>query len=78
MLPPGYQHLICLVEEEQNRVLMKVKLSTREDVDRWLSDFMLSSTLTWRKAKTYPEAGRYNTYRVSAARKGSIQGQYTV
>lgn len=68
-LPPGYQHLVCAFKAEEQRVVLKVKLSLREQVENWLKDFQLSSSLTWRKARTYPESGRYNTYRVSTAWK---------
>ncbi|XP_011617222.2 uncharacterized protein [Takifugu rubripes] len=62
-LPPGYQHLVCAFKAEEQRVVLKVKLTLREQVENWLKDFQLSSSLTWRKARTYPESGRYNTYR---------------
>lgn len=73
-LPPGYQHLVCAFKAEEQRVVLKIKLSLREQVENWLKDFQLSSSLTWRKARTYPESGRYNTYRVSTAWKLSQQG----
>lgn len=56
-------------------MVLKVKLSSREQVENWLKDFQLSSSVTWRKARTYPESGRYNTYRVSTTWKGSQRGQ---
>ncbi|KAM4619771.1 uncharacterized protein ACJ7VT_006532, partial [Polymixia lowei] len=45
------------------RAEVKMRMETREEVDKWLVDFQTSSTLTWRKARTYPESGRYNAYR---------------
>ncbi|XP_031169028.1 uncharacterized protein LOC116059903 isoform X2 [Sander lucioperca] len=63
LLPPGYTHLLC-VKEDEFRAHLKVQLSTKEAVEKWLEEFQNSSTLTWRKARTYPESARYNVYRV--------------
>ncbi|XP_068165699.1 uncharacterized protein si:dkey-75a21.2 isoform X2 [Antennarius striatus] len=68
-LPSGYTHLLCLNEpsdskEDYFRVHLKVKLSTEEEVDKWLQDLQYSSAWTWRIARTYPQSGRYNAYRV--------------
>ncbi|XP_028439323.1 uncharacterized protein LOC114559089 [Perca flavescens] len=63
LLPPGYNHLLC-VKEDEFRAHLKVQLSTKEEVEKWLEEFQNSSTLTWRKARTYPESARYNVYRV--------------
>ncbi|XP_071949605.1 uncharacterized protein [Antedon mediterranea] len=56
---------ICDDEEEERDVIYeKLELTTEEDVQKWLEAFQRSSSLTWRKSKTYPNSGRYNTYRV--------------
>ncbi|CAK6979891.1 uncharacterized protein si:dkey-75a21.2 [Scomber scombrus] len=67
LLPAGYIHLVCSYEETaqtQFRAHIKLKLTSQEEVHKWLEDFQTSSGLTWRKAKTYPNTGRYNAYRV--------------
>ncbi|XP_068612612.1 uncharacterized protein si:dkey-75a21.2 [Brachionichthys hirsutus] len=69
LLPSGYTHLLCVnepsdVKEDYFRVHLKVKLSTEEEVDKWLQDLQYSSAWTWRIARTYPQSGRYNAYRV--------------
>ncbi|XP_063076945.1 uncharacterized protein LOC134466948 [Engraulis encrasicolus] len=61
VLPPGFSHLLCAKEED--RAQLKVKLSTKEEVEKWLQDFQQTSGWTWRKAKTYPLSGRYNLFR---------------
>ncbi|XP_030289453.1 uncharacterized protein LOC115591522 isoform X2 [Sparus aurata] len=40
------------------RANLCVQLAREEEVQRWLKDFEKSSGLTWRKSKTYPDAGR--------------------
>ncbi|XP_051526130.1 uncharacterized protein si:dkey-75a21.2 isoform X1 [Myxocyprinus asiaticus] len=71
LLPAGYSHLLChheLLEMtsgvENFRVALKLQLTTEEEVQKWLENFQKSSTLTWRKSRTYPDSGRYNKYRV--------------
>ncbi|XP_053198102.1 uncharacterized protein si:dkey-75a21.2 [Scomber japonicus] len=67
LLPAGYVHLVCSYEETaqtQFRAHIKLKLTSQEEAHKWLEDFQTSSGQTWRKAKTYPNTGRYNAYRV--------------
>lgn len=71
ILPPDYFHLLCQhellemsVDSENFRASLKLPLTTEEEVQKWLDDFQKSSTLTWRKSRTYPDSGRYNRYRV--------------
>ncbi|KAL2102346.1 hypothetical protein ACEWY4_001514 [Coilia grayii] len=61
LLPPGYSHLLCTKEKE--KVQLRVKVPRKEDVEKWLEDFQQSSGFTWRKARTYPQSGRYNMFR---------------
>ncbi|TRY96819.1 hypothetical protein DNTS_015398 [Danionella cerebrum] len=71
ILPPGYSHLLCHHERlepagdmENFRAVLKLQITTQEQVQKWLEDFQKTSALTWRKSRTYPDSGRYNTYRV--------------
>lgn len=71
ILPPGYSHLLCRHEllemsgdVENFRACLKLQLTTKEEVQKWLEDFQKTSALTWRKSRTYPDSGRYNKYRV--------------
>lgn len=90
-MPSSYTHLICVMESSRNangyRAEVKVRMETREEVNQWLVDFQTSFSVTWRKARTYPESGRYNAYRVRAAYRDNVrccvicliavQGEYT-
>ncbi|KAK0140487.1 hypothetical protein N1851_022537 [Merluccius polli] len=51
--------------ETQFRAQIKLKMTSEDEVHKWLEDFQSSSGLTWRKSKTYPNTGRYNAYRLS-------------
>ncbi|XP_069000340.1 uncharacterized protein [Embiotoca jacksoni] len=67
ILPEGYVHLVCSYEETaqaQFRALIKLRITSEDEVRSWLEDFQISSGHTWRKSKTYPNTGRYNAYRV--------------
>lgn len=67
LLPGGYAHLVCSYEETaqtQFRAHIKLRITSQDEVHKWLEDFQTSSGLTWRKSKTYPNTGRYNAYRV--------------
>ena len=75
MLPPGYDHILCEVDEGK-RVRLKVKVSKEQEVEGWMRAFQESSKITWRKARTYPGSGKYNTSKVSVAWKCRIQRQY--
>ncbi|XP_028440345.1 uncharacterized protein LOC114559727 [Perca flavescens] len=78
LLPSGYTHLLC-VKEDEFRAHLKVQLSTKEEVEKWLEEFQNSSTLTWRNARTYPASGRYNVYRVDlrCQHKTYASGKYS-
>ncbi|KAJ8277811.1 hypothetical protein GJAV_G00080350 [Gymnothorax javanicus] len=67
ILPEGYSHRVCSYEalgEGNQRATLKLRLTSEEEVEGWLEQFKRSSGITWRKAKTYPDAGRYNKLRV--------------
>ncbi|KAM7390030.1 hypothetical protein PAMA_008278 [Pampus argenteus] len=67
LLPEGYVHLVCSYEETaqtQFRAHIKLRVTSEDEVHKWLKDFQTSSGLVWRKSKTYPNTGRYNAYRV--------------
>ncbi|XP_056156746.1 uncharacterized protein LOC130130908 [Lampris incognitus] len=67
LLPEGYVHLVCSYVETaqaQFRAHIKLRITSEDEVHKWLEDFQTSSGLTWRKSKTYPNTGRYNAYRV--------------
>ncbi|XP_070839700.1 uncharacterized protein [Chaetodon trifascialis] len=67
LLPDQYSHTVCSFEtigDVNFKAAIKLKLSSEEEATRWLEDFQRSSGYTWRKSKTYPNAGRYNKYRV--------------
>ncbi|XP_061685697.1 uncharacterized protein LOC133506021 isoform X2 [Syngnathoides biaculeatus] len=70
LLPEGYEHLVCTyqnIAEGQFRAQIKLRITTEDEVHKWLEDFQSSSLLTWRKSKTYPQhlhTGGQNAYRV--------------
>ncbi|TDH08226.1 hypothetical protein EPR50_G00095590 [Perca flavescens] len=67
ILPEGYDHLVCSYEElsqAQFRSHFKLRITSEDEVFKWLEYFQTSSGQVWRKAKTYPNCGRYNAYRV--------------
>lgn len=67
LLPEGYAHLVCLYHEtaqDQFRAHMKLRITSQEEAHKWLEDFQISSGVTWRKSRTYPNTGRYNSYRI--------------
>ncbi|KAK0134006.1 hypothetical protein N1851_030442 [Merluccius polli] len=59
LLPSGYSHLICTRDDD--RVHLKVKLSTVGEVDKWLDEFQHSSTFTWRIEPIPSQGGTMHT-----------------
>ncbi|XP_075884023.1 uncharacterized protein LOC142889277 [Nelusetta ayraudi] len=68
LLPEGYDHRVCTYEdigEGQFKAKIKLRITSEEEVHKWLEDFQTSSLVTWRKSKTYPQhTGCHNAYRV--------------
>ncbi|XP_022103577.1 uncharacterized protein LOC110986198 [Acanthaster planci] len=89
LLPAEYHHEICSYEavgqddDSRFNCLLRLEVTTEEEVQQWLVAFQRSSCLTWRKSKTYPAAGRYNKYRVdlrcqhNTRYKSAIPGKMT-
>lgn len=70
LVPKDYDHTVCSFEtagEDHFKAAIKLKLSSEKEAKKWLEDFQVSSGITWRTSKTYPNSGRYNKYRVSYA-----------
>ena len=70
-MPEDYSHHVCsfesLGDSNNFRTNLKLRLTKEDEVLKWQEDFQASSGLTWRKSKTYPDAGHgSNKYRVSS------------
>lgn len=82
LLPEGYDHLVCTYEDigdGQFKTKIKLRVTTEDEVHKWLKDFQTSSLVTWRKSKTYPQhTGFHNAYRVSLSKAMAARFMFSV
>ncbi|XP_033647307.1 uncharacterized protein LOC117306861 [Asterias rubens] len=67
ILPNDFLHNLCSNESLEGnnfKCILRLKLTTEVEAKKWLQAFQEASFMTWRILKTYPDAGRFNSYRV--------------
>ncbi|XP_030848153.1 uncharacterized protein LOC115926838 [Strongylocentrotus purpuratus] len=68
-LPSQFKHEVCSYEtlggESNFECMLRMKVNNQDEVQTWLEAFKSrTDSVTWRLARTYPDAGRFNSYRV--------------
>ncbi|XP_072168858.1 uncharacterized protein [Diadema setosum] len=68
ILPPRHEHVVCSFEPldgDNFKCQVRLKVSREEEAKNWLEDFKIGTdSTTWKVARTYPDAGKFNTFRV--------------
>ncbi|XP_063965028.1 uncharacterized protein LOC135156449 [Lytechinus pictus] len=68
ILPSQYEHEVCSYEPldgDNFKCQFRLKISSEEQVQKWLQDFKRgTNSSTWKVARTYPDAGKFNQFRV--------------
>ena len=76
LCPKDYSHLVCSFEPcgdisggfktavQRFKSVLRMNLTTKEEVMQWLKDFQASSGITWKTARTFPNIGKPVKFKV--------------
>ena len=67
ILPKSHPLVVCRYESldgDNFKCQVRLKISDEDEAKSWLEEFKSGSHATWKAARTYPDAGKFNKFRV--------------